>query len=79
MEHMIGWGWLILAFFVGSTLGVLTMALCVSNATSRDVERIIDLRVALGDLVRAVDGERVDRQSEFLRRALARAREVLDR
>jgi len=27
---MIGWGWLILAFFVGGTLGVLVAALCVS-------------------------------------------------
>ena len=70
-------------FVIGGTLGVLTMALCVSNSTSRTNERITDLRVALGDLVRAVDAGnwKPYRDTETGRttlEALEQARKVLE-
>ena len=47
---MIGWGWLVLALFVGAMFGVFAMCLTSANKTSRDVERRNELGRALHDL-----------------------------
>ena len=76
---MIGWGWLVLALFVGATLGVFAMCLVSSNKTSRDVERRSELGRALHALYLAdTDLGTVYRDCDTRRRAaLAQAKKVL--
>ena len=76
---MIGWGWLVLALFVGAMLGVFAMCLTSANKTSRDVERRNELGRALRDLYLAdTDLETSYKDYDTQRMAaLAQAKKVL--
>ena len=67
---------------LSSTMGVLTMCLAAANETSRDNDRIVDLTVALRDLIQVHSNPRSNGESwsdwQVRRRAaFGRAEKVL--